>query len=113
MRTFYRVCNQDTLQGLWYDFQGNFTGHIHDRFNFCLHRELKMDFDEELCGYLSATDNLDTLYNWFPKQDILQLQKHGYFIYEFETDDYKFYNRFQHWVISQRNSVVTKKIILL
>jgi hypothetical protein len=25
-KTFYRVCHKDTLQGLWYDYQGNFTG---------------------------------------------------------------------------------------
>ena len=34
MKRFYRVCNTDTQQGLWYHFDGKFTGLIHDDFNF-------------------------------------------------------------------------------
>lgn len=71
-----------------------------------------MDFDEELVGYLSATESLDTLYEWFPKDDIVKLQKHGYFIHVYETDDHKFYQRFQHQVISQSKSKLIKKIVL-
>jgi hypothetical protein len=112
MKQFYRVCNEQTQQGLWYAFDGNFTGLIHDKFNFCKNNELKMDFDPELVGYLSATDELDTLYQWFTKEDILRLQQHGWFIYMYETEDYKFYDRFQHYVINQTNSKLIKKIIL-
>jgi hypothetical protein len=36
--------------------------------------ELKMDFDVELVGWLSATDNLEELFNWFTKEDIVELQ---------------------------------------
>jgi hypothetical protein len=42
--------------------------------NFCLNTELKMDFDVELVGWLSATDNLEELFNWFTKEDIVELQ---------------------------------------
>jgi hypothetical protein len=34
-----------------------------------------MDFDVELVGWLSATDNLEELFNWFTKEDIVELQK--------------------------------------
>lgn len=34
-KLFYRVCNHETEQGLWYSFNGNFTGLIHNEFNFC------------------------------------------------------------------------------
>jgi hypothetical protein len=61
MKTFYRVCNPKTEQGLWYDFKGKFTGLIHDEFNFCSNSSLAMPFDEELIGWLSATDSLDEL----------------------------------------------------
>ena len=71
-----------------------------------------MDFDEELVGYLSATDSLETLYNWFTKEDIIKLQEHGWFIHVYETDDYHFYDRFQHQVISQANSKLLEKIEL-
>lgn len=29
-KMFFRVCNPETEQGLWYDFKGNFTGFIHE-----------------------------------------------------------------------------------
>lgn len=45
MTTFYRVCNLETYQGLWYDYKGNFTGLIHNEFNFCANSELKMVWD--------------------------------------------------------------------
>lgn len=112
MKTFYRVSNTETQQGLWYNFDGNFTGLIHNEFNFCLHKDLKMDFDEELVGYLSATESLETLYQWFPKEDIIKLQEHGYYIHVYETDDHKFYERFQHQVINQSKSKLVKQIKL-
>lgn len=112
MKRFYRVCNTDTQQGLWYHFDGKFTGLIHDDFNFCKNNELKMDFDEELVGWLSATDSLETLYHWFPKEDIIELQKHGWTIHVYETDEYRFYERFQHLVISKEKSKLIEKLIL-
>lgn len=112
MRKFYRVCNTDTQQGLWYDFEGTFTGLIHDEFNFCKNNELKMDFDKELEGWLSATENLEDLYHWFTKEEILKLQEHGYFIHCYITNDFRFYEKFQHFVINQSKSILTEKIIL-
>jgi hypothetical protein len=107
-KEYYRVCHKDTLQGLWYDFSGDFTGLIHGEFNFCVNNQLKMDFDNELVGWLSATDSLDTLWNWFPKEDILILQEYGWFVFQFEAFETKFYERFQHWVIKQESSIPTK-----
>jgi hypothetical protein len=103
---YYRVCHKDTHQGLWYDYKGGFTGLIHDKFNFCKNNQLRMDFDEEIVGWLSATDSLDTLFHWFTKEDIIALQEHGWFIHEFEASDVKFYERFQHVIIKQETSKV-------
>lgn len=111
-KVFYRVCNKDTLQGLWYAYNGDFTGLIHNEFDFCVNKELKMDFDPELVGWLSATDSLETLYNWFSKEDILKLQENNWFIHKFEANDYKFYERFQHLIINQETSSVIKIIKL-
>ncbi len=111
-KTFYRVCNHSSEQGLWYSYQGLFTGLIHDRFDFCKNTDLKMDFDSDLVGWLSVVDSLEGLYNWFTKKDIIELQKSGWFIYEYEASDYKFYDRFQHYVINQESSRVIKKIVL-
>lgn len=111
-KEFYRVCNCNTQQGLWYNFAGEFTGLIHNEFDFCTNNELKMDFDEELVGYLSATDSLEKLWNWFTKKDLEALEVLGWYIHIYETEDYKFYERFQHPVISQENSTLVKVLQL-
>ena len=109
---YYRVCHKDTLQGLWYDYKGEFTGLIHNDFNFCTNNALEMDFDPEIVGWLSATDSLETLYHWFPQEDIKILQEYGWFIHEFEAEDVKFYERFQHLIINQETSIVSRVLIL-
>lgn len=111
-RTFYRVCHKDTLQGLWYDELGNFTGLIHEDLNFCTNNALVMEFDQDLVGWLSVTDNLETLYKWFTKKDIIKLQEHGWFVHIFESEVYKFYDKFQHEVISQKHSKLINIIII-
>jgi hypothetical protein len=74
MKKYYRVCTVP-LQGLWYTINGSFTGFIHDKFSSVLTQNLKMDFDVELLvGWLSATDNLEELFNWFTKEDIVEPQ---------------------------------------
>lgn len=113
MEKFYRVCNNKNKQGLWYTQEGIHTGLIHDKFNFCLNSDLKMDFDTELIGWLSAVKSIDDLYAWFTFEDILELQKHNYFIFEYEVESHKFYDRFQHFVIEQHTSKPIKQIILL
>jgi len=87
--TFYRVCNPESEQGLWYDYKGNFTGLIHDRFKFCKNHELRMDFDDELVGWLSAVGELDDLYHWFTVEEIKQLQEFRRYIHEYEVDNFR------------------------
>lgn len=72
-KIYYRVANNETKDGLWYDQEGNFTGHIHNKFNFCKNKDLQMPFKQKLVGWLSATDTLEDLFNWFTEDDILKL----------------------------------------
>lgn len=108
MKTFFRVCNLQTEQGLWYNFDGSFSGLIHKEFDFCQNSQLKMDFDETLVGWLSAVENVDDLWQWFSKEDISKLEQNGWFITEYETTEYRFYDRFSHYVICQKSSTVKK-----
>lgn len=109
---FYRVSNIETDQGLWYDKNGQFTGLIHNEFNFCQNNELLMDFDPDVVGYLSAVEQLDILYNWFSKSDILKLQDYNYFIHEYKCNDFKWYDKFHHYLINQNDIKLNKRIIL-
>lgn len=112
-KTFYRVCNPETEQGLWYNFDGSFSGLIHNEFDFCVNSQLKMDFDPELIGWLSATDSLEDLYKWFSISDIINLQNKGWFLHAYEVTECKFYDKFQHFVICQKTSRLISKYIFL
>ena len=103
-KVFYRVANTETEQGLWYDFKGQFTGLIHSKFDFCMNTKLPMPFDPNIVGWLSATDTLEDLFNWFSKEDIERLEEHGYFITVYEATEYKFHQT--HWVIKQDSSTL-------
>ena len=107
-KTFYRVCHKETLQGLWYAFNGEFTGLIHNQFSFCKNNSLEMEFDEEIVGWLSAVETIEHLFQWFTEEEITKLEEHGWFIHEFETEEVRFYERFQHYVIKQDSSRVIK-----
>jgi hypothetical protein len=110
MKKFYRVSNLETQQGLWYDFEGNFTGLIHDKFNFCMNNKLPMPFNPEVVGWLSATDNLEDLFHWFSIKDIQRLEEFGYSIAEYEATDYKIHEN--HWLINQKTSVFVRNLSL-
>jgi len=109
-KLFYRVCNSVTEQGLWYNPRGTFAGLIHNMFDFCKNKDLKMDFDPELIGWLSATDSLSELFGWFPIEDIKKLQKFGWHLHVYNAKDYRFYDRFQHFVINQNTSTLVTKL---
>jgi len=111
-KLFYRI-GTAANEGLWYDNTGKFTGLIHNRFDFCVNSELEMPFDGEIVGYLSVADSLEHLYSWFPRNDIIQLQKHGFSILEYSAHDYKFYEPFKHNVIHQHTSILINKLHIL
>lgn len=108
---FYRIGHSS--QGLWYTKDGTFTGDIHtEKYNWLNASGLKMPFDELLVGFISVADSLEHLYQWFSTDEIKRLQKEGFFIEEWISSDYKFYNPYQHNVINQQTSVLNKKLII-
>jgi hypothetical protein len=110
-RVFYRVANNETGQGLWYDRAGDFTGLIHGEFSFCANSGLKMPHDPAIVGYLSATDSLDDLYNWFPREDLTRLAEHGYHVVAYKARDYRQHNG--HWIICERSSVLLAPVFVV
>lgn len=101
-KLFYRLGNINTKQGLWYDIKGNFTGLINNKFDFCANNKLPMPFDPNIVGWLSATKTIDELYVWFPKKDIIKLEKYGFRIMLYAASEYKYHNT--HWLINQKTS---------
>lgn len=109
-KLYYRIAHEKTQQGLWYDSNGNFTGLIHNEFNFCTNTNLPMPYDPDLVGWLSATETLEELFNWFPKEDIERLEKYGWFITVYEAENVKIYKN--HLAICQKTSQVKERIPL-
>jgi len=107
-KLFYRVANNKTEQGLWYDFNGNFTGLIHNDFNFCMSNKLPMPFDPEIVGWLSATETLDELFNWFSQEDIAKLENYGFEISIYEATEFKYHNN--HWIIKQDSARFKERV---
>lgn len=109
-KLFFRVSNIDTQQGLWYNWDGEYTGLIHNTFDFCKNKDLPMPFDRELVGWLSATENLKQLWHWFPKDDIKNLQEHGWALCAYFSSNWKPYKN--HVVIDQKTSVPVIKFVI-
>lgn len=107
-KTFYRVANHQTNQGLWYNIDGDFTGLIHTKFNFCKNTDLPMPFDEYLVNYLSSTETIEELFVWFPLEDIKRLEYFGYYITVFESSEYKY--NVNHWLIRKETAKFIKRI---
>lgn len=108
-KTFYRVCNLESKQGLWYNYDGDFTGLIHGEFNFCKNNKLQMPFDEDIKGWLSTTSTLDQLWAWFAERDVKELQKRGWFIHEYKAANWRYYEKFGHYLICQNTSRLVRK----
>lgn len=87
LNLYYRIAHENTTQGLWYNAFGEFTGLIHKELNFCMNSTLPMPFDPDIVGWLSVTDSLEDLFNWFSKEDINRLENYGFFITIYETDN--------------------------
>jgi len=103
-KIFYRIGDNKTKQGLWYDTKGNFTGLIHGKYNFCEASKLPMPYDPTIIGWLSTTDKLSTLFLWFSKEEIKKLEEYGYELTVYEATQYKEYNN--HWIIKQDTSII-------
>lgn len=102
-KIFYRVSNLESQQGLWYDFDGNFTGLIHNKFDFCTNNELPMPYNKDVVGWLSTVDKLNELFFWFTKEDIKKLEEFGYGIAVYEATEYMIHEN--HYLIKQDSSI--------
>jgi hypothetical protein len=109
-RYFVRITHAKTKQGVWYDFDGNFTGLIHTKYSFCKSSNLQMPYCEDTVGWISATETIGELLEWFPLKDIRRLQIYGYEVALFESTLYKY--KGTHWLLSKKDSKRIGKVII-
>lgn len=87
----YRIQNRDTTDGMW---RTTFNGqpavlYLSDKRLANLPMpEDKSKYNKDGKEWKCAVDNIEKLYDWFSKEDILELIKMNFFVMKFETDDY-------------------------
>jgi hypothetical protein len=89
----YRIENQQTMNGLWYNEQKECTAFIKTLTNAKC-KDLPMPFDPELYGqdglaWFSATDVLEEIPDWCSLQDLVELEEAGYHLYRFTVSHYR------------------------
>lgn len=85
MKRLYRIENPDTMEGLWYNSQGEYTEYV-KTLDHGQCRELPMPHDETLAGgWFSACHSPLDLLNWFSPADLAQLQERGYGMYRVDV----------------------------
>lgn len=110
-KLFFRVHHPDNL-GLWYNKDGIFTKEIEKYGIACA--DLEMDKNEEYAGgYLSCTDSLDNLFNWFTRQEIQKLEEAGYRTCVFKAEEHKFHDKYKHFLFKQEGSILVAEIQLI
>lgn len=84
----YRIENQETNHGMWYDKNGNYNPFI-ERLTDGKSASLPMDYDERYgdggVRWYSGCSDIETMQHWFSDQDAKELSINGYKLYIFET----------------------------
>jgi hypothetical protein len=61
-----------------------------------------MHYSKDVVGYLSATETLKELENWWSDEELKILKEFDYRIVKYFANDYKYHNN--HWLIKQDSS---------
>ena len=110
-KLFYRVHHPRDL-GLWYNGKAEFTNEIEKLDLKCA--KLDMSFDDNCAGgFISCTDTLDNLYNWFSREELLKLVDNGYDVLVFKAEESKFHEKFKHHLFKKEGSIIVAKINII
>ena len=108
----YRVEDQIGEHGLWRNFDGSWNP-VFDQLSEGLSRSLPMEdsdlYRQDNKKWFSAAPSKETLKHWFSLNDVLELSKLGYRIYEFELQNTKTVSEFE--IIFTRDNIVSQKEI--
>lgn len=108
----YRVEDQSEKHGLCRNFDGTWNP-VFDQLSEGLSRNLPMGdsalYREDGKQWFSAAPSKETLKHWFSVSDVLELQKLGYKVYEFELINIKEVSDFE--IIFTRDNIVQQREI--
>jgi hypothetical protein len=112
MSRLFRIENQETFQGLWYNKDGVKTDFLRTNLTDAKCRDMPMGYDP-LYGdgglrWISATDNAPDMRHWLSLQDATEMLQQGYHVYEFEVSQYR--REFGHAIFT-REHVIRQRIV--
>lgn len=107
-KLFFRVHHPDG-KGLWYNKEAQFTKEIVKLDLSCA--GLEMDHNDECAGgFLSCTDSMDSLFDWFGREELFKLRDNGYNICIFKAEEHKFHEKYKHFLFRQEGSILVATI---
>lgn len=91
--TVYRIEDQETMNGIWYNINAELTAFITTLSNAKC-KDLPMPFDSERysqdgLAWFSATDKLEEIPDWCSLQDMQELEAAGFHLYAFTVSHYR------------------------
>lgn len=110
-KIFFRV-HHPKGKGLWYNNNAEFTKEIGKLELGCA--DLETDQNEECAGgFLSCTDSMDSLFDWFGREELLKLKDNGYDICIFKSAEHKFHEKYKHFLFKEEGSLLVAKINII
>lgn len=103
-KLFFRVHHPDG-KGLWYNKNAEFTQEIAKLDLSCAGLEMNHD-DDCAGGFLSCTDSMDSLFDWFGREELFKLRDNGYNICIFKAEEHKFHEKYKHFLFKERGSLL-------
>lgn len=108
----YRVEDPKEGHGLWRDFNGDFNP-VFNKLTKGKCKDMPMEdsdfYRENGKMWFSATDTPEKLTAWFSALDVVELEKLGYNVYEFEVEEWRPVNEYE--VVFTRESIRWVKAI--
>lgn len=103
---FYRIGHPDSGNGLWYDKNGKWTGLAVDKYNLRA-GAIPMGYDPLIRNWISVTDTIEKLDNWFTPDEMKVLAADGYelIIFWLEANDKRCveyqvpHTEVKHWLV--------------
>lgn len=108
----YRVEDPKEGHGLWRDFNGDFNP-VFNKLTKGKCKDIPMEdsdfYRKDGKMWFSATDTPEKLTAWFSALDVVELEKLGYNVYEFEVEEWRPVNEYE--VVFTRESIKWVKAI--
>lgn len=113
MKKIYRIENEETMHGMWYEEDGTFNPFIY-KLTEGKSKNLPMDFHEKYkkdgFKWFSGCGSIEQMNLWFSPLDALELFKSGYKLFEIDSSQYIIED---NQILFTRNGIINKNEIPL